>query len=398
MGLILRLRYFVVFFSFFANSLNAAPLYELPAVLPEIAPDSEKIELILGDGSKKNLTIDPWIQTELQRFIRNRGNPIAAVVLADAKTGKILAMAQGRSPDRWAGETHTALHSHFPAASLFKTVVAGAAFELTNMNPADELGLNGGCATVRPTGVWLQDKVGHARRQISFRRAFGKSCNGYFAKIAVNYLGLKSLVGFAKKFGWDGTTMADFYLPRSPMTPPKVRSSSVHAVGRYAAGFGYVGISAVHATWISLAIANDGLSRRLQIFENPESGDRLQLAAKTIPHRVVSPTAAAKIRSMMDATIQGGTASYAFRRRPYRKMRYDVGGKTGTLTGHAPFGVTTWFTGMMPLEDPQVVVSAVVVLEKLWHIKGPNLAAEALRLYLRREKKRALRLSHAHQQ
>lgn len=335
-----------------------------------------------GDGKMTRLALHPELQDYLTKFIIDRGNPVSAVVVADVKTGRILAMTQGRAPQLWNGQQHSAVHNLFPAASLFKTVVAGAAFDIADIDAMASYGLEGGCADVRPTGVWLNDVVENFRNQMSVFKAFGNSCNGFFAKIGVNQLGLKTLVEYAQRFGWDGQVATDFHVEKSPLNAPSVRSSSVHAVGRFAAGFGAVGMSAVHAAWMMSAIANNGVKRPLFLREDSLLLSTQQnLAAKSLDSLMISESASKKLKTIMEATVRGGTASFAFKRGKHRKYREMVGGKTGTLTGHAPEGVTTWFAGMMPLHDPQVVVAAVVVLEDLWHIKGPNLAAEAFWAY-----------------
>jgi peptidoglycan glycosyltransferase len=375
----------------FANALL------IPKEFPTAAVEQQAITIPDESGAPVKLSLIPEMQDHLSRFIVDRGNPIAAVLALEVKTGKILAMAQGRTPQQWNGTQHSALHNLFPAASLFKTVVAGAAFDIADIDPVAAYGLEGGCADVRPTGVWLNDQVTSLRHQLNLFKAFGNSCNGFFAKIAVNQLGLKTLVEYAQRFGWDGKIAADFHIEKSPLNAPSVRNSSVHTVGRFAAGFGSVGMSAVHAAWMMNAIANKGVKQPIFIREDSSkivAPQGSSLAAKNPDELMISALSADKLRSVMQATVLGGTASFAFRRGKHRKYREMVGGKTGTLTGHAPEGVTTWFAGMMPLEDPEVIVAAVVVLEDLWHIKGPNLAAEAFWAYDEFVRQKA-RLAHS---
>jgi len=370
----------------------------LPTNLPVPNDEQTNVQIPISDGSTLESTLNPYLQNHLTRYIYNHGNPIAAVVVVDVKTGAILAMAQGRSPKEWNSTSHSALYSRFPAASLFKTVVASAVFELTGIQPTEKVGLNGGCGSVRPSGVWLEDKVSGSRRKLSLRRAFGQSCNGYFAKLAINEIGLNALKNFAARYSWNKMIGSDFKVDPSPMDAPSGQRASVHSVGRFAAGFGYVGMSAVHSAWMNLAIANNGVKKDLHLFKrslkvNQGDPNTLVLSAKALKdQQLISVDTALKIRSIMDATVRGGTASFAFRRGKHRRLRNFVGGKTGTLTGHAPKGVTTWFTGMMPLDEPQVVVAAVVVLDKLWHIKGPNLAAEAFWAYKNMIKKKEEKL------
>jgi cell division protein FtsI/penicillin-binding protein 2 len=336
------------------------------------------MSLPLDEQRERPLTLVPEIQNHLSRFIRDKGSPIAAVVIADVKTGRILALTQGRSPERWGGQTHTALHAGFPAASLFKTTVTAAAFEFADVNSSAPIGLVGGCSHVHPTGMWMREDKRQGPNAMTLKRAYGHSCNGFFAKLAINRVGLGPILTMARRLGWDAVPphLADFKVPPSPLHPPNAETSSAYTVGRFAAGFGSVGLSPVHAIWQSLIVANDGVAYPLSIFvDTPspqESGPSL---------RVMTPETALKIRQVMDATVLGGTASGTFRNPRYARLRRGFGGKTGTLTGTNPEGLTTWFTGIYPLDHPEVVVSSVVILEDLWLIKATTLAAEAVAAY-----------------
>ncbi|MBQ47036.1 MAG: hypothetical protein CMP10_06080 [Zetaproteobacteria bacterium] len=357
-----------------------------PVIIPieiPVQPDTHK-PFILHNGTKLETTLVPELQQHIKRWIKQRSSPIAAVVMAEVKTGKILLLAQGMHPTNWNVKQHTALHPGFPSASLFKTVVTAAAIETAQLDPKEPIGLIGGCGKVHARGGWLRQEVPKSKFPMNLSRAYGHSCNGFFAKIAINQVGLGAILSMAERFGWNGKpTPADFLVPPSPMKPPNPYTSSTHTVGKFAAGFGYVGISAMHATWQMLAIANNGQSKPLQLIKNqsqvPQEGGN-----------IISPETADTLRSTMDATTLGGTASFAFKRGKYRKLRYKVGGKTGTLTGYSPSGLTTWFSGIMPLDNPEVVVAAVVVIEDLWKFKSPQLAAEALMMYdqLKRRQKR----------
>jgi peptidoglycan glycosyltransferase len=378
----------------------------LPQVPVFMPPSVDRGKLVDGiylqspDDKPLKTTIVPKIQHALRQYIRHRGNPIAAVVLADVKSGKILAMTQGMDPKKWGATTHSALHTEFPAASLFKTVTAAAAFEFTDMRSREPIGITGGCANIHPGGHWMKSRISRKVNRMNLSRAYGHSCNGFFAKIAVNNIGLGNILEMSQRFGWAGSPVTyDFNVKDSPINTPNPTSSSAQTVGRFAAGFGYVGISAVHAAWQALVIASNGKDRALQLFERESfpQGDGttidqapnnpLQQPKSLLESRqIISELSAKKVRDIMRSTILGGTASFAFRHGKPRKLRRQVGGKTGTLTGHFPEGLTTWFVGMAPIEKPQVVVASVVVLEDLWIFKAPSLAAEALVHYFAYEK------------
>ena len=328
-----------------------------PVVGRIIPPTGNPIVVETSVGPKAT-TLVPEIQQKVSTFIKRHGNPISGLVLVEVETGKILALTEGMSPRKWSGKSHTVFHPTFPSASLFKTVVASAAIELSLVKPRDPIGLIGGCGEVLHGGQWMAEGVTKRQYRMDLKKAYGMSCNGFFAKIAVNDVGLGAILEFANRFRWQKDVPADFFITPSPLKAPSAGQSSVHTIGRFAAGFGYVGSSPVHAAWRTLAIASKGIAKPLILFEET---DPLKLYREA-SERVISEKTSQQLLQMMDATIRGGTASSAFRRGKHRSLRFSVGGKTGTLTGHNPEGLTTWFTGVYPVKDPKIVVASVVVI------------------------------------
>ena len=355
----------------------------IPTIPKHISYDKTPLYLDTATGPKRT-TVVPEIQYNLAKYIKGRGNPVAGVVVVEVATGNILAMVDGRSPDKWGAHTHTVLHEYFPAASLFKTIVASAAVEIAGLDPQAPIGVIGGCGKVRPTGGWMTRKLRKTKYSMNLRKAYGHSCNGFFAKIAVNNIGMGPILEMASRFRWGQKIPADFNIPVSPMAPPTPERSSVHTIGKFAAGFGYVGTSAMHAAWRTLAIANDGLAIPLKLFAATQD-------TKNLESRIITKDTAMELRKMMVTTIRGGTATSAFRKRPYRRFRWKIGGKTGTLSGNSPEGVTTWFTGVYPLKDPEIVVASVAVIKDLWIFKAPTLAAEAVHQWRKTKKMRLAR-------
>ena len=360
--------------SYAQTKAEAKPV--LPLYVPK--PDPLGVIRLNAGGAKRPSTIVPFIQSSLESYIRRHGNPVAAIVMVDVSTGNIIAMAQGRDPSKWGGQSHTALYEGFPAASIFKVVPTIAAMDIAQLEPSTVIGLTGGCAKVHARGWWLRDVKPTRLHKMSLSRAFANSCNSFFAKLTLQYLGVGVLNSYAKKLGWNKGIGADFQLNSSPITPPKPASSAIHTVGRYAAGFGMVGLSPIHAAWINLVIARDGVPLALKIFSDHDKKD--PMAAKQ-EKPVFHQENALSLRLMMQKTVRSGTASSAFRSWKYRKIKRTAGGKTGTLNSIAPKGLATWFAGLMPVEDPQVVVSAVIVNGERWVIKGSHLAAEGFRLW-----------------
>lgn len=349
--------------------------------------------------------INEDIQKHLKSYLRRMGQPIAASVLVDVKTGMILGMVQGRAPHRWGSKQHSALYAGFPAASLFKSVVAAATFDFTSLEPRSSLMLRGGCAEVDANGQWLHDGKERRPLKLTLRRAYGRSCNGFFAKLAVSYLGLGVVADYARRFGWGQAGFpTDLPVDISKMRLPNPAQAGAHTVGRFAAGFGDVGMSPIHAAWMALTIAHNGEAKPIRL-AYPKGGDPLgspsgdpsrdssgNLSRNLLNSQHLWPTkrlfpaeTGVKLRELMDATVLGGTAHSAFRQRRFRHFRRQVGGKTGTLTGRAPAGLTTWFIGLYPIDAPEVAVASVVVNKGRWMIKGSHLAAESLWAYRRHQ-------------
>jgi cell division protein FtsI/penicillin-binding protein 2 len=330
---------------------------------PHIADDSGKLH---------KTTLDADLQLRLQAFIAERGSPIAGVVVVDVQTGKVLSMAQGRSPNKWGSATHTALYSRFPAASLFKTVVTTAALEMTPTGTDQRFGLPGGCGgqDITPTATWMNDR---GSGSMSLRRAFGHSCNGFFAKLAINQLGIGTITRYAKFFGWESPLPIDIDLEPSKMMTPPAANSTTHTVGRFAAGFGHVGISPMHGAWMAAMIANKGVAKPLAVL-----ADDVTSGVTMTDTPIYSPDTANRLMDVMRSTVHGGTATQAFKRGRYRTLLNEVAGKTGTLTGRTPAGLTSLFIGFYPVSNPKIAVSSVVVLEDRYPFKAPQLAAEAI--------------------
>jgi penicillin-binding protein A len=341
-----------------------------------------------SQGRLHRTALDADLQLKLQAFIAERGSPISSVVVVDVETGKVLTMAQGRSPDKWGSATHTALYSRFPAASLFKTVVTTAALEMTPTSPDQRFGLPGGCGgqDITPTATWMNDR---GSGSMSLRRAFGNSCNGFFAKLAINQLGIGTITRYAKFFGWESQLPIDIEMEPSKMMTPPVANSTTHTVGRFAAGFGHVGISPMHGAWMALMIANKGVAKPLAVLDDPRSPE---ISFSDTP--IYGEDTAERLMDVMRSTVNRGTATHAFTRGRYRSLARQVAGKTGTLTGRTPAGLTSLFIGFYPVSNPKIAVSSVVVLEDRYHFKAPQLAAEAILAWRDLQNRRIQNHSH----
>jgi cell division protein FtsI/penicillin-binding protein 2 len=84
---------------------------------------------------------------------------------------------------------------------------------------------------------------------------------------------------------------------------------------------------------------------------------------------------------MMRRTVVDGTARRVFRRPPASLRGVEVAGKTGSLAERDPYRDYSWFVGFAPFDRPEVAVAVVVANGRLWRVRAPTVAREALDAY-----------------
>ena len=203
----------------------------------------------------------------------------------------------------------------------------------------------------------------------------------------MNHLGLSLINRYAEKFLWRKSIPADFETFPSYFEKLIPHQATVASVGKFAAGFGMVGLSPMHAAWMTQVLGNGGVSKKLRILAENQDEDQEEYK------RVINQKTSLQLLKMMQYTVLRGTASSIFSSTSYRRLRRVVGGKTGTLYAKDPNGLSTWFAGLMPIQKPEVAVVALVVNKSKWVIKGSHLAAEALLLWSKYKKSQVKRLA-----
>lgn len=325
----------------------------------------------LGPG-RAVLTLEPRLQARLERLLADYRVPWGATVLIEPRTGRVLAMAEYSQKER--GARGLALRALAPAASIFKIVTTAALLQ-RGVGPDAEVCYHGGKHKLAPRN--LADDPRRDRRCLTLASALGHSANVVFAKLADRGLSAEILRGEAERFFWN--------VPIPFVRPVEVSRADIpdepFSLAETAAGFGSVKLSALHAAVVAAIVANGG------VFVPPEivaSAEGAPLPARLAARRVLDERVAAELAEMMRTTVTEGTARRFFHDRVARAAFGDlaVAGKTGSLAERDPYRDYSWFVGFAPVDDPQVAVASVVVNERLWRIKAPYVAREALRAWL----------------
>jgi hypothetical protein len=305
-------------------------------------------------------TRDGELEARIDKLLVDGKTPYGAVVVMDAHTGRVLALAEHSTRGPSEG---LALKPIAPAASVFKVVTASALLQ-AGVDADDEVCFHGG--RTRMNERLLKDDP-RRDKCIAFGDVLPKSANVAVAKLASRKLTPVALRTEAARWGF-GSRFADVdgLVPSSAVIP-----DAPFAFAEAAAGFGDVKISALHGAMLASIVANDGLLVRPVLDANSEP---------VAPVRVIPTKTARALRTMLTETVKDGTAKRAFRQGP--RLPVSAAGKTGSLTDYDTGLDTSWFVGFAPAEAPQFIVAALVVNTAKWHIKAPWLAKESLRLTL----------------
>ena len=336
----------------------------------ELDEDSGRYVAPLG-GGRAVLTLAPRLQARLSRILADYRVPWGATVLLEPRTGRVLALAEysQREPEA----SGLSFRAMAPAASIFKIVTTAALLQ-RGVEPEAEVCYHGGKHALSPRN--LADDPRRDRRCLSLASALGHSANAVFAKLADRGLSPELLRSEAERFLWN----VPIPFARPVEISQAVIPDDTFSLAQTAAVFGPVRLSALHGALVAAIVANGGLFVPPEIVDSVEGAPR---PGSPTARRVVDERVAAALGAMMRTTVTEGTARRFFHDRQARAAFGDlpIAGKTGSLSEKDPFRDYSWFVGFAPADDPQVAVATVVVNERLWRVKAPYVAREALRAW-----------------
>jgi penicillin-binding protein A len=339
-----------------------------------------------GNFDKLKLKINYTLQEELQKeadVLLKRYRPdYAAIVMMDAKTGRILAMSTFEKANALA--PNLALRASFPAASIFKVITASAAVDKAGVSPEHKIAFNGGNYTLYKKNV-LSDKVNRWTRFITLKEAFARSINTAFGRLSLESLEPKDISDYASRFMFNEVIPADFTVETSQA---KVPTEKGFALTEVASGFNrFNTMSPVHGAMIASTIVNEGkmmVPYMVDSLENAE-GEKVYTAQALERGQIIRPESANKVRQMMEQTILSGTSRKSFRKivRDKKFREIEMGGKTGHFSGMNPKGRTDWFIGYASDDQDKIAVAAITVNIRKWTVKSSALGEMMFRKYFK---------------
>lgn len=353
--------------------IAALPVAAAPAPGPDLRHIAWDEAGALAPGARARpvrLTLDRAMQTAAQRLLQRARAAEGAIVLADARTGALLAWADARQGRPAAGEI--LLRRRYPAASLFKLVTTSALLERAHLPLDTEVCTAGG--ERRLERRHLDPPHDRAATCTHFAHALGHSRNAVYAQLVTRHLARDDLVEAARALGFAGDVPFDVKVPFGSVSVP----AGDLEFARTATGFVGVTLSPLGAASLAATVAAGGRPPRFTIV----AGERA--ARGSDPPPAFSAATARQLRKMMEVTVHSGTSRRAFTDEETGRAYLPgvrVAGKTGTLQPSAAEPTTSWFVGFAPSREPEVVVGVVLQNGAVYRAKANELARDVLRAW-----------------
>ena len=308
------------------------------------------------DNERKDvvLTIDRQIQEAVEQAMDRSGIIEGAVVVMEAGTGDILALAS--RPDYYLGDgtpqegysesylNHALLH--YQPGSVFKVVVAAAALEEGLVKP-EETYL---CVGEKDDIVKCYREEGHGL--ITFSQAVAYSCNPVFARLGLK-LGAQKLISYSELFGLDSADIGG-YQTEDVKDKLDLIGQEFNLVNA-SLGQWPVEASVVQIAGMMNVVAGGGIynpPRLVKMVVNDE-GRVERVIAPGEKRRVVSENTAKTLQGMLERVTREGTGKEAW------VGNLGSAGKTGSAqSGNEQ--IDAWFSGYAPLNSPRFVAAVLV--------------------------------------
>lgn len=309
-----------------AAPVKTAGLKERPSVAPyfveyvkALLTEEYGSEAVYRGGLTVRTSLDLGQQAAAERAVKKRlgrkGDPSAALVAIDPKTGEIRAMVGGR--DFKSQQFNVAVQGRRQPGSAFKPFVLVTALE-EGISP--EQTFESGPVTLKVSGSsdpWKVTGAGGGRRgPMRLREATEKSVNSVYAQLILK-VGAKEVVGMSEKLG---------------ITDPIAPVPAI-ALGGHEEGVSPLQMASSYGT-----LANGGVRVKPRaILEVKDRQGEILSETEPVSERAVSAAVAYLTTDILRGVISKGTGKAASIGRP-------AAGKTGTTQRYRD----AWFAGYTP--------------------------------------------------
>jgi cell division protein FtsI (penicillin-binding protein 3) len=331
-------------------------------------PSGEHRVIPARPGSNLQLTIDRNLQFTVEQALSSQVASVKAkrgvAVVMEPHSGEVMAMASvestGQGADRKvvSSAQNLAVTAQFEPGSVLKPMTMAAGIERLGLTPTTIRKVPTSIA-VGGTTFWDEHRV--KPEEMSLTDILARSDNVGTIAVA-DQVGPGGLYGVLQRFRFGVQT--GISLPNEePGSLPAREDWSGTSLPTLAIGQG-VAVTPLQLATAYSAIANGGewvVPTVVKATTDPSGRDHPLSAG--MRSRILDPSTAGELRSMLAAVVARGTGSAA------AVPGYDVAGKTGTAWkaqssgGYGKPGEQTYvasFAGMVPAKDPKLVIVVMI--------------------------------------
>ncbi|GGH97519.1 peptidoglycan D,D-transpeptidase FtsI family protein [Arthrobacter liuii] len=330
----------------------------IPVGLDELTPPQ--------NGKDVKLTLNSDLQYFAQQAIQSQADKLSAewgvIIVMDAKTGNLLALADTNSPDpnnpglvAAKDRGVRSVTAAYEPGSVEKMMTAAAVIDEGLASPLDKF-------TIPPTytvdGQTFSDAFTHGTEERTLAGIIGYSMNTGTV-MAGQRLSKEQRYDWLKKFGIGDAP--DIGLPATAsgiLTPPDQWDGRQQYTVLFGQGVSQSTLQTVRAYQ---SIANNGVMLQPRLIDSYISHDGTEEKVPAQPSRqVVSDSTAHKVQNILESAVTEGEIKDA------GIDGYRVGAKTGTSEspcddGKSGYcGYTASIVGMAPMDDPRFIVEVVL--------------------------------------
>lgn len=337
-----------------------------------LLPNSEKMVTPAKNGDDIYLTLDKTIQSFLEETmteVEKEYNPESmTAIIADPKTGKILAMSQRPTfnPDTREGDNmkwlNEAIEETIEPGSTMKTFTLASAIDTGVWEP--NKWYPSGQYRVHDRVIKDYNRIGWG--YITYLQGFQRSSNTAMAHL-LKLIGEDVFFDYLDRFGFGKKTGID--LPNEASG----KLLSKYPVERVTTTFGQGStVTPIQLIQALTAIANDGKMMQPYVIDHivdPSTGETIKKHEPVVKGKPVSADTAKQVKETLASTLTAEEGSA----RDFILDEYEVAGKTGTAQIPLGNGRYSWgsneflysFLGMAPVDDPQLIMYVSVKRPKL---------------------------------
>lgn len=360
------------------------------------------------DGLSIVLTIDENIQkiaekAAMKAYKEHNAKNVSVIVM-DPRNGDILAMTnkpdynpnKPRSPrndyekqlwesmnDEELGEywnkiwRNYSINDIYEPGSTFKLITAAAALEEGTTSPEKYYRCNGFVTDI-PGQKLRCARWYRPHGDITFREGMDDSCNVVFINVG-RELGKEKLLKYIKGFGFGEKTYVNLLgeeLGIIPNTEEDIKEVNLATIS-YGHGIAVTPIQLISSV---SAVINGGYLLKPNIVKEvvDKRGEIVEEREPVVKKQVISEETSSLMRSLMETVVSEGSGKNA------KIPGYKVGGKTGTAEkiidkAYAKDKYIASFIGAAPMDDPQLLVLAIVDEPEVGKHYGGTAAAPIVR-------------------